>query len=280
MKLNKLNKQFTTFYNADTGEGGVATSTDPHANPATLTNPDTPKIQPSFSGTTIEKKDPVSGQTIKIPTELEPYLGHIISSTRKQIEGQYKPIIEKLEGDTIELGDIREELVKLKEATMTAEEIAQANATRKIAEHEAKMKNAITEKDTWKDRFQSTMINNDILSSFGDINLCNTEQTAILLRNEGKAEVVEVLGVDGKPTGDFQTRLHLSLVNEKTGEIELAEGTPKELFKRWVNQEHNLHHQVNNLTPGANSSSSNRKGIKGTDFMSMSPEERLRRARD
>jgi len=238
-----------------------------------------PSKAPLFTGATVEKKDPINGQTLKIPTELEPYLGHIISSTRNAIEGQYKPLLEKLEGDNAELAEVRGELQKIKEASMTAEEKAQTNAKRKIAEHEIRMKNALTDTEMWKGRFQETTITNDIFSSFGDTVLCNPEQTAILLQREGKASVVEVLGTDGKPTGDFQTRLALNLVNEKSGDTELTEGTPKELFKRWVNQNDNLHHLVNNLNPGGQSNS-NKKGAKGIDFMAMSAEERLNVARD
>lgn len=235
---------------------------------------------PGFSGTLVEKKDPVSGQSYKVPVELEPFIGHLISSTRNSVESQYKPIVEKLQGDTSELSEVRAELQKLQEAQMTAEEKAQANAARKIAEHEAQARNASEESKQWKTRFMDTMIKNDIYGSFGDLKLCNPEQTAILLQSEGRATVEEVLDHLGKPTGQFQTRLTLQLMNETTGNMEIVEGTPKELFKKWIGQERNMHHQLNNLIPGGNSSGGPNRGRNGVDYMKLSPEERLRVARE
>lgn len=267
--MNKHFKYLRLFYAPDEGgNGGGNPPTDP-GTPAGL----------GFSGTLIEKTDPVSGKVIKVPVELDSYIGHIISTTRKSIEGQYKPIIEKLEGETAEFGEVKAEFLKLKEASMTVEERSRADAARKISEYESKYKNAASESDNWKKRFYDTMVTNDIMSSFGDVKLCNPEQTAILFRNEGRAEVVNMIGSDGKPTGDFQTRLKLNLVNEKTGETEVLEGTPRELFKRWVNEDRNLHHQINNLAPGAGSLSG-RKVTGREDIMKLSPVERIRRARE
>lgn len=235
------------------------------------------KATVTFSGALVEKKDPVSGDMIKIPIELEPFFGHVISSTRNSIEGQYKPMVEKLQNESAELSDVRAELQKIKEASMTAEEKATANAQRKIAEYETKAKNASEESVKWKGRFFDTMITNDIFGAFGDIKLCNPQQTAILFQKEGKAQVESVLDASGQPTEHFQTKIFLKLRNETTGLLENVEGTPKELFKRWVNQEDNLHHQLNNLASGGNSSAGKgRNG--GVDYMSLSAEERLARA--
>ena len=186
-------------------------------------------------------------------------------------------MVEKLEGETAELSDIRAELLKIREASMTAEELATANAAKKIAEHEARSKNALEESVRWKSRFFDTMITNDIFGAFGDTKLCNPQQTAILLQNEGRAQVEPILDDNGTPTEYFQTKIYLKLRNETTGMMENVEGTPKELFKKWVNQDENLHHQLNNLAPGGSSAAG--KGRNGkVDWLGMSAEQRLAEA--
>jgi hypothetical protein len=274
--MKRLKRLGRMFFEEDDGSGGGGTSAkgnEPGASGAGDPN------NTVLSGTMIEKVDPVSKKTIRIPVEYDAYIGHMVSTTRKTTEGQYKPIIEKLESDTAAFGEIKAEVAKLREANMTAEEKAQANASRKISDAEVKMKNAINEVGVWRNRFQDTMITNQIMASFGDTKLCNPEQTAILFRNEGKAEVVDVIGSDGKPTGGFETRLKLNLINDKSGELEALEGTPKELFTRWVSEGRNLHHQANNLTPGAGSSSGHRTTSR-EDIMKLPPVERMKRARD
>jgi len=254
-------------------ENETVDSTTKPADPGTVT------VKPAFSGTLVEKKDPVSGQTIKIPIEMEAYLGHVISSSRSTAESKYKPLVEKLEGDTSELAEIRTELLKVQEANMTAEEKAQTNAKRKITEHEIAAKNANESAAQWKSKFESTLIKNDILSSFRGTELCNPEQTAILLQSEGQAKAVETLDASGKPTGSYQTQITLQLANE-TGAVEIVEGTPSELFKKWVEQDRNLHHQVNKLAAGGGSSNGSGKGRGGVDYMKMSAEQRLNAARE
>ena len=249
------------------------------SDPNTQQAPAEPQAKPVFSGTMVEKKDPVSGETIKIPVELDPYIGHLISSTRKNIESQYKPLVEKLEGDTAEFAEVKAELEKLREASMTAEEKAAENARRKIAEHEIATKNAQQQATQWKDMYMNSVVKNDILNSFGDAKLNNPEQVAILMENEGRARVEEVLDSSGKGTGQYQTIVTLQLTNESTGYLENVEGTPKELFKRWCNEERNLHHIQNSLNPGGNSNPGSRKGGK-VDYMSLSPTERLNAARE
>ena len=149
--------------------------------------------KPLFSGTTVEKKDPKTGEIIKIPIEMESYIGHIISTTRNSIENQYKPLVEKLQGDNTELSELKAEYDKLKEANMTVEEKARADAARKIAEHEVTAKNAQKDAEKWQALYKETTIKNDILASFGDTKLHNPEQVAILMKNEGRARVEEVL---------------------------------------------------------------------------------------
>ena len=229
----------------------------------------------------VSFKDPISGNEVQVPKNIEVLLGHVVSSTRKSIESKYKPLIEKLEGDTSELAEVRLELEKMKEANMSAEEKAQANAKRLIAEADARTTDALEKAETWEGEFIRLKKRVDIMNSFGNIVLCNPEQTAMVFEREGDAQVVPVLDSEGKAVpGQFQTRLSLNLTDEKSGELRRVEGTPKELFKKWINEDNNLHHQLNDLSPGGNSNGGGHKGKRAKDYLKMSATERLRAARE
>lgn len=235
---NFLKKVLTQFYAPDTGGGNGGSSGE---------SGDTPKDE------YIEKMDPVTKKTVKIPKELEPVLGHFISTTRESIENKYGPIMKKLEDENTELSELKVEFDKLKEASMTAEEKAQENAKRVIKEHELKAKDAISEAEKWKGLFKEATIKNDILSSFGDTKLFNPGQVATLFKSEGRADIFEILDENGKGINEYETRVSLSLENDK-GESISVEGTPGELFKRWIELDRNSHHVVNSLPAGSGSS--------------------------
>lgn len=229
----------------------------------------------------VEKKDPVTGKTVRIPKEYESIIGHFISSTRSDIEGKYKPIVEQLENEKANLNDVKAELDKLKEANMSAEEKAQANAKRIIDDAKVKETNALKEAATWKELFEKSTVKNDILfalGEYGSYRLCNTEQLAVLFDYEGKAKISEVLDQDGKPTGSFETRVALQLQDSK-GEPVTVEGTPKELFPKWIALDRNAHHRKNELPSGGGSrTKTNQPGL-NQDFDGMNPVEKMNAAR-
>ena len=264
-----------TFHNPDTGIGeGLGTGQGAPAQAAPAGQQAAPaQGKPVFEGPFIQKKDPVNGNVVNVPAEIEAYIGHMISTTRNSIEGQYKPLVESLEGKAAQVPEIEAELQKLKEASMSAEEKAQTNAARKIAEFETIAKIKTDEATKWKAQYDKATIENSIYGAFGDTKLCNAKQTALLMESEGMAKVVEDIDSTGKHTGRYNTILELQLTNENGG-LETVTGSPQELFKRWIGEERNLHHQMNNLIPGGNSSSGSRKSG-SVDYAGMNPTERL-----
>lgn len=260
-----LKKRLNIYFEGDDGSGTGGASSgqdDPFS---------------GFSGKMVEKVDPVSGQKIKMPVELDSVIGHFISQTRKESELKFKPMIDALENEKADLSNIKAEFEKLKEASMTVEERAQANAKKVIDEHERKMRSATEDAAKWKEMYFSTVIGNDILSSFGDVKLCNPQQVAVLFKTEGEARVEEKINSDGKPSGKFETRVTLTLENDK-GEPETIEGTPSDLFKRWIALDRNAHHIQNDIMPGAGSKNGTMRGGK-IDYSKLPPKERLDAAR-
>lgn len=200
----------------------------------------------------VDFKDPETGQTIKIPKELQSVLGHVISHTRKKTESDYAPLtetIKQLEGENKELIGLKEQLEKMELDKMTAEQKAQANAKKVIDDALKREKTMSEERDSWKKRYTDSTIRSDIVTSFGDSKLCNPSQVAILFETEGKARIEEKVDNNGKPTGVYETRVTLSIEDEK-GNITQEDGTPAELFPKWIKMERNSYLVQNELKPG------------------------------
>jgi hypothetical protein len=239
---------------------------------------------PKFSGQYKEMADPVSGQKVMIPVELETFFGHTISKTREsiktEVEGKYKPLLETLEKEAGEGSLAKAELEKIRLEAMSAEERAQANAKKKIEEYEKKYKDKESEATTWKGRFEKSTIRNDIMSSFGDAKLCNSGQVAMLFEMEGNAVISEIVDNEGKPTGQFETRVSL-ILEDKDGKPERVEGTVQELFKRWISLDRNSHHLLNTMPAGsgARGGGGYRSGMSADALAKLSPVERLKEGR-
>lgn len=231
--------------------------------------------------TFVEKVDPVTGKTVKIPAEIESVIGHFVSKTRSEVEAKFKPILEQFENEKTDIETMRSEYEKLKEASMTAEERAQENARKKIQEHERTAKEKSEEATKWKGMFEKSTIRNDIFGAFGDAKLCNPGQVATLFQMEGNAFISEVVDNDGKPTGNFETRVRMVLEDDK-GNPEEIEGTPAELFKKWISLERNSHHLVNTVSPGSGSRAGGNRlgGYNHDQLLKMSPTERMKAGRE
>lgn len=236
---------------------------------------DPPKDEPKVEW--IDFTDPQTNKQVKIPKGVDVLIGHISARARKEAEEKYKPLLDAADAEKADFVSVKAELEKIKEASMTAEQKAQADAQKVIREHEAKAKKAVDEAENWRSRFVKSTIRNDILSSFGDAKLCNPSQVALLLEQEGKARIEEKVGDDGKPTGEFETRITLELVNDK-GDIEIVEGTPQSLFKKWIDQDRNLHHQAVTMNPGGGSNGNNGRGAGKQDLSKLKPSDRLNAA--
>jgi len=237
-----------------------------------------------FSGEFVEIKDPKTGNKIKVPKELkmDEIIGHTISTTRDTVEEKYKNLmteIENLKSENKDLSRVQEEYQRLRESQMSEKEKIESNAAKVIKDHERAAKEATETAAKWKALFEKSTIRNDILSSFGDVKLFNPGQVALLFENEGNARISEKIGNDGKPTGKFETMLTLTL-EDKDGKPETIEGTPSELFQKWIDLERNFHHRQNELPPGGGTPPSAKGKGAGIDWGSMKATDKLNKARE
>ncbi len=246
-------------------------------------NPGNPEGAIKFSGEFTEIPDPKSGNKIKVPKEIaasiKEIIGHTIATTRDKVKEEIDPLMNSLKNENADLTKIQDEYEKLKEKFMSAEEIAQANASKAIKEHERIAKTATEELTKWKNRFEKSTIRTDIMSSFGGAKLFNPGQVSLLFENEGKAKISEIVDGDGKPTGEFETIVTLTL-EDKDGKPETVEGTPAQLFPRWINLERNYYLRHIDLSPGGGSPPANKGNFGKVDWSALKPSDRLTKARE
>lgn len=235
----------------------------------------------------ISIKDPVTNEDVSVPKSLEHLVNHLISGTRGQVKKEEKKtheeMMKKLEDQLRDRDTTNEELLSqldvIREETMTADEKAKSKIERTLGDNQKAIDTLSGEKDKWKSMFFDHKMFSDIYSSFGDHRLCNPEQVAYLLKKDGKADVKEVYDSKGESTGKYETVLALDIKN-KDGDIEEINGTPAELFEKWINQSRNAHHLVNNLQQGGGSQITPVYGDKSLEALKkLPPVERMKVAR-
>lgn len=236
----------------------------------------------------MQMKDPVTNEEVTIPKELESFFNHTISGTRGKIKTElqekYQSLMQevetKLKEKENENSEILQQLTKMKEQDMTAEERAKEQLKRLMQDNEKKLDTTAKERDNWKNLYFQHKITSDIYTSFGDVGLCNPEQTAYLFQKEGRAEIREKLNNLGEKTGEWETMMSI-FIKDKDGNSQELTGSPAELFQKWINQPHNAHHLANNLRPGGGSQyGGDSSKIDPAMLQGMNPVEKLKLARN
>jgi hypothetical protein len=241
---------------------------------------------PAFSGEFQDIKDPKTGKAVKVPKEIalsiQEVIGHSISTTRDTVKSEYKEVMDelaKLKSDNEELTQVKEAFERLKDSQLSEQEKIEKDAKRVIDEHKKVAENKIKEAEKWKSLFEKSTIKNDILSSFGDTKLYNPEQVAWIFEKEGNANLREKIDGNGKPTGIFETIVSLKL-EDNDGKPEEIEGTPAEVFKRWIDLERNFHHRQNELPPGGGTPPAGKGSSGKIDFSGLKSTDKLNKARE
>jgi hypothetical protein len=225
------------------------------------TNPPTPPKTGEF----FEMKDPVTGEVRKLPKELEPFMGHVISKTRKETEGKYKPLIDdlnnQLKNNQLSLGEqetLRARIQELEEANMSAEERAKLQIDREKKTWEDKHKKAEQYGNDGWNNFYQTKIDNDLFAALGKHDLYNPDQTKMILKTMGGAKVVK-----NEESGKFETKLTM-LVPDKDGALKEQVLSPQEAVDKFLALPENANHLKASLRPGGGAGSS-KGGKRGSD---------------
>ncbi len=176
--------------------------------------------------------------------------------------------------------EVEARIQTLSQQHLTKEQQAQEEYTKLKKKYEKETKELAEREVTWKSRFENTLIDNAIAVGASEHNARSAKQLQMMFRSQAK--VVEVVDEGGKPTGVWEARLPVEVVDPKTKQKTVLElpipealGKLKEVdeFANLFNTDGRSGFGGNNYG-GRNGSGAN-GGSNGTlpDFSKMSPEE-------
>lgn len=204
--------------------------------------------------------DPQTQQPVKVPKELESFIGHVASSNRKAgkatIKNDLDAMNEQLEEAKAELLDLRG---KIKNAGAGDKQLdaVKSEYEKIIAKMKTESETKIAEADKWRVQFEEHKILNDINAALSGYDLFNAQQTVDLIRTQGKAKLYEKIDLaNGLGTGQFETKLVLTLPDE-SGAMKPVELGASDAIKKFFAFEQNAFHLKNKLSPGGGSTGSN-----------------------
>jgi hypothetical protein len=133
------------------------------------------------------------------------------------------------EGTTKErAAELETQIEELKKQYMTKEELAAEDSKKKEKQFTTQVQTLQSERDQWQGLFTKNLVTSGLKSAAAETEAYNADQIVTLL--SGQTKVVQVLK-DGKPTGEFETKVAFPTVS-KDGEPIILELTPVEALKK------------------------------------------------
>ena len=206
---------------------------------------------------TVGIQMPGSDNVVQVSPEVKELINKMQGVARKdatkKAEAQFQPIkdlVEELKGSN---NGLSEKLAALEESQMDEGERLKSQYTRNLKTLQDDNESLKAANLSLTEKYNNTMITNDTFAAFGDYKLVNNSQVSILFKNDCQARIEEKIDAQGNGTGEFETRMKM-IVSDGNGGYQEQDGTPKELFKLWIEQESNKHLLINALNPGSGSS--------------------------
>ena len=194
----------------------------------------------------IDFKDPVTGKVIKITKEIQEVIGHQTSVTRKVETSKLKEELEALKSQISTVAGDKEKLAEMLQR-IEEEKLSEAEKQQKVREREAAKIEA--EKTALKNEaatnfklFESTKIDNDIMSATAGYDFNNIRQAMQVLKLDGQAGLVKL------EDGSYKTVLKMQ--DENGDPIEMS---PKDAIAQYFTKPENAHHLRKNIIAGSGS---------------------------
>lgn len=132
------------------------------------------------------------------------------TNEKKRAEDRIRALskqLDELKGVSGQKTDLEKKIQELQDSLLTKEELA-AKALREKEEASAQEREILTgERDTWKTRFQTSLVNRELLDAAQAENAFNPGIFSALLRDN--ISVTEETGDDGKGNGNFKVNVKL-----------------------------------------------------------------------
>ena len=173
---------------------------------------------------------------VPLTTEQQAFVNSIVAEERRKLQAKNDQLITQLSTEQNRAGTseaekaaLQERIESLKAEFATKDELTQRDTKKKLTELEQKLKQEASEKSTWKTRFESNKKKVDLTSAAEQGKAFSAEQVVLVL--EPNARLVEVVGEDGKPTGEYETKVRIA-TTDKDGKAVTLDLTPTEAVKQ------------------------------------------------
>lgn len=128
-----------------------------------------------------------------------------------------------------EKGDLQKRIEDLQSEVLTKEQLAAKEKEKLSKTYQKQIEEANRERDTWKNRFTHSTINQQLTSAAATNEAFDPEQIIALLRPS--TDLIEEVGEDKNPTGNFMPKVKFDDQDE-TGKKVTLTLTPEEAVKR------------------------------------------------
>lgn len=183
-----------------------------------------------------EQKPPENQQPPPTKTFTQEELNTILAKEKRSFQEERQKLMSELttfkDKSTMtdqEKQELEARIEELQKATMTKEEIAKREQEKMKQAHENNLKALSDEANTWKNRYTKSTIERNILDAAIANDAFAPSQLVELIGN--KSKLVPVLDEQGKPTGEFITKVSFEDVDKDQKPVTL-EMTVPETVKR------------------------------------------------
>ncbi len=213
----------------------------------------------------VTMTDPETQASVKVPKELEAFIGHVASSNRrggkKSANEAMEKIQDELEISKAELKELRDKLKAGGDGSKQVENL-KAEYDKMLQEKDKHIETLQKDAQTWRGQFEEKVVMTDLMEAMGKSTheFYNFQQSMELLRLQGKAQPKEIINLTtGQGTGMFETILTLTLP-DASGVERPVELKPAEAIEKFFSLDVNKFHIKNKLNPGAGTMGSNYTG--------------------
>lgn len=157
---------------------------------------------------------------VKLTHEQQAFVNSVVAEERRKAQAKNDQLITQLETERNRVGttsaekqQLEERIEALKAEFTTKDELKAREVNKKVQELEAKNRQLEVEGSTWKQRYDRDRKRIDLTQAAATEKAYNPRQVVNELFNNSR--LVEVVGEDGKPTGEFETRVKIQTVDKE-----------------------------------------------------------------
>lgn len=180
--------------------------------------------------------EPETKTKVKFDPAQQAYVNSLIAEEKRKNQQKTNELITQLETQrnlastsAAERAQLEERIEGLRSEHSTKEELHKKDTDKKLKDTETKAKQAESDAVTWRSRYERKQMHVDLSGAAVAHNAFNANQVVTILAPNTR--VVEEVGEDGKPTGEFITKVKI-VSKDKDGKPIVLDLVPNDAVKQ------------------------------------------------